>query len=466
MSKSSVLLLSADPPGLRAGGGIRTYHVAKALAAQTNLTLAVLLPGDKREIPDDLAERCETIYQTEKNFLANTGRRNSGYPKVMTRLIPWLLGPHELLIQARRYCATRPEHQAKLSIFKRLALTAYRTLLEIQLLIAYRLFNLPPSRTADRMQEFQYLLPKLKEKYPADSFDAIWIEHSFLFPFVPALRTHFGLVPVICNAHNVEYDYHRRMAGMMQTASARRWWLRQSKVMQRYEARGFTQAALTFCCSHDDLRLIKKISPSARVEVLPNGVDTTHFINTYARSNEPSLVFTGGMGYAPNQDAVEYFAGEILPLIREAFPDCRFIVAGSSATGRFTKWENKDPLFVVASDLPDIRPYIGKAWVVVVPLRVGSGTRLKILEAMAMEKAIVSTPIGAEGMEHSDGVNIILAEFPRTFADAVITLIRSPEDCRRMGERARELVRENNEWQVLCIHAMSTISKHIFTGTA
>jgi glycosyltransferase involved in cell wall biosynthesis len=465
-NKSSVLMLSADPPGLRAGGEIRTYHVARALAARTRLTLAILLSGDKTEVPADLAESCAALHRTDRDFLVKAGRRDRKCPKMMTRLIPWLISPHELLSQARRHCATRPEYRTKTTYFKRFALSVYRILLEVQVAFAYGLFNVAPSRTAERLLEFQNLFPELKANYPPGSFDTIWIEHSFLFPFVPEIRSHFGPVPVICNAHNVEYDYHRRMAGMLRTASARRWWLRQSKVMKRHEAKGFDQAALTFCCSAEDLRLVREISPLARVEVLPNGVDTDYFTNTFRRSAEPSVVYTGGMSYAPNQDAVEHFAGEILPLIRASVPNCRFVVAGSSAGGRFSQWEEKDSLFEVASDVPDIRQYIGGAWVVVVPLRVGSGTRLKVLEAMAMEKAIVSTPIGAEGIEYAAGGNIELAEFPKAFAEAVIALIENPDESIRMGKRARTVVCDRYDWRILCDRAMTTLYQTGLAGNS
>jgi glycosyltransferase involved in cell wall biosynthesis len=332
--------------------------------------------------------------------------------------------------------------------------------LEIQDVIAGRLLKFPPSRTAERLREFCELLPRLKGKYSAGSFDLIWIEHSFLFPFLPELLAYFRGIPVVCNAHNVEFSYHERMAELVRTSSARRWWRRQARAMKKAEAAGFEAASLTFCCSRQDELLIRDVAPLARVDVMPNGVDTAYFENHFAETARPSVVFTGGMSYAPNQDAVRYFVADILPLIRKEVPDCLFILAGSSATGRFPEIELNDRLTEIASDVADIRPYIGKAWVYVAPLRVGSGTRLKILEAMSMGKAIVSSPIGAEGIDTATGDNLILAEDAESFADAVVSLLRGRETAGQMGASARRLVCKNCDWRLLTSRAIATCESY------
>lgn len=451
-------MLSADPPNFRGGGGIRSYFFARAVAEKAQLNLAVLLPGDSQEIPNDLLEACASFHRPNRGFLSAKQRSKMEKFGPVFRIFPWIAGSHELTTQARRYCADRPEQGTEKNILKRIALTLYRLILEIQISVAYRFCGYYPSRTAERLKEFRYLLPALVDEFKNSDIDLIWLEHSFLFPFVPELEKQLGRIPVICNAHNVEYTYHSRMADIVQSASARRWWKRQATVMKKMEADSFGKAQLSFSCSDKDLEDIKAITPAANVITVPNGVDTEYFSNNSGTAAGSSVVFTGAMGYSPNQDAVNFFVNQILPIIRAEVSDCQFIIAGSSAKDRFKEIENKDPLVKIFSDVTDIRPIIENATVVVVPLRIGSGTRLKILEAMSLSKAIVSTSIGAEGLEFVEGENIRIADSPEDFASVVIELLSDANQTRRLGENARRLVCERYDWHNL----MSTAIQQVY----
>jgi glycosyltransferase involved in cell wall biosynthesis len=155
------------------------------------------------------------------------------------------------------------------------------------------------------------------------------------------------------------------------------------------------------------------------------------------------------MDWMPNEDAILYFAREILPLIRQEIPQIALTVAGRAPSRRLLALALADNRIRVTGRVEDIRPYVAEASLVIVPLRIGGGTRLKIFEAMAMGKAVVSTPIGAEGLPVTHGKDIMIADTPRSFARNVIDLLRRPEQRKSLGFLARRHVEEQYSWNVV-----------------
>jgi glycosyltransferase involved in cell wall biosynthesis len=188
------------------------------------------------------------------------------------------------------------------------------------------------------------------------------------------------------------------------------------------------------------------------VQVIPNGVDTDYFVPHSQLTPEPSLLFTGTMGYAPNKDAVEYFLEKIFPYVIQMHPSCRFIIAGANAAEVFKRYTGADNIEIVSSPA-DMRPVYDKAWIVVVPLRSGSGTRLKILEAMAMEKPVVSTSVGTEGIDVTDNVHLFIADEEKEFAEKINLLIEHKEIAKRLSTAAKERICELYNWK--CIEQMA-----------
>ena len=157
------------------------------------------------------------------------------------------------------------------------------------------------------------------------------------------------------------------------------------------------------------------------------------------------MVFTATMDFRPNVDAVLWFAHKVLPLIRQAEPEARFVVVGRNPHRRLDVLRGR-PDVVLTGAVDDVRPYIARAAVYVVPLRVGGGTRFKILEAGAMSKAMVSTSLGCEGFPVKDGRELLIADSPRAFADAVVALVRDAGRCAELGAAARAFV-ETYDWK-------------------
>jgi glycosyltransferase involved in cell wall biosynthesis len=154
------------------------------------------------------------------------------------------------------------------------------------------------------------------------------------------------------------------------------------------------------------------------------------------------------MDYRPNVDAMLWFTSEIWPLVRKEFPDARLVVVGQKPHRRLQRLR-KLPGVTLTGFVPDVRPYIASAHVFVVPLRMGSGTRLKVLQAMAMGKAIVSTNIGAEGLGVRSGRELLLADSPQAFTDAVVSLLKDGRLRERLGASAQEFVSARFDWSVI-----------------
>ncbi|HEX2387224.1 MAG TPA: glycosyltransferase family 4 protein, partial [Candidatus Binatia bacterium] len=215
--------------------------------------------------------------------------------------------------------------------------------------------------------------------------------------------------------------------------------------LRRAEARACADAAVTLAVSENDRAVLAAAAPQARVQAIPTGVDTSYFHPNGTRQAAAKLVFTGSMDWYPNEDGILYFIDSILPLIRREVPEASVTVVGRNPTAKLRAAAG--PAVHVTGTVDDVRPYIAEAAVYVVPLRLGGGTRIKIFEALAMGKAVVSTRIGAEGLPVVSGEHFIEADEPEDFARAVVALIREPERRKRLELAGRMLVEERYSWR-------------------
>jgi len=180
---------------------------------------------------------------------------------------------------------------------------------------------------------------------------------------------------------------------------------------------------------------------------VPTGVDTEFFRPDPSVRREPRhLVFTGSLDWLPNDDAMRYFVNEILPLVRQKIPDIKLTVVGRNPYPGLIELSKQDPNIIVTGRVDDVRPYMDRAAAYIVPIRVGSGTRLKIYEAMAMELPIVSTTVGAEGLRLVDGRELLIADTPHEFAEGIVKLLSDADLAQGLGRRASELVRSHFGW--------------------
>lgn len=275
-----------------------------------------------------------------------------------------------------------------------------------------------------------------------ERFDLVVVNQIMVGVYLPRKLE----IPVVLSKDNVWAELRRQDFLAAQGRIARwRAWIEWKKT-HRYERRIVERSDLCVVVSDTDRDQIRAMAPSADIRVVPNGVDTVYF-KPNGNGGE-GLVFIGTMSWEPNKDAMEYFAADIYPRILARFPNANLTIVGTHPPKSIRRLE-KQPNIRVTGEVPDVRPYVDGAAVSIVPLRSGSGTRLKILEALAMEQAVVSTRIGAEGLEVTSGEHLLLADTPEDFADAVCTLLNDPGRRERLGVNGRCLVERMYDWEIL-----------------
>lgn len=254
--------------------------------------------------------------------------------------------------------------------------------------------------------------------------------------------------PIVLFEHNVEHVIWRRLAStgpLWRRALLEVEW----RKLRRYEAAACRRARLTIAVSAGDAEALSRLAPAARVRAVPTGVDTAYFRPKGDASPAPGLVFTGSMDWYPNEDAILHFIKTTLPRIRAEVPDASLTIVGRNPSPALRAAEA--PGIRVTGTVDDVRPFVAEAAVYVVPLRVGGGTRLKLFEALAMGKAVVSTTVGAEGLPLEPGQHFVEADGPVDFARAVVGLLRSPEQRRRLGAAGRRLVETRYSWSQVAV---------------
>ncbi len=221
----------------------------------------------------------------------------------------------------------------------------------------------------------------------------------------------------------------------------------QYKKMVSYEKENIPKFKKTVVVSPKDMNWLLNIDKNFDIIVIPNGVDANYFKPMDEKDDYPSVIFRGIMNFYPNIDSVIYFAKEILPIIRKEIPDLKFYIVGPNPTAQIKKLA-KNPLNIVTGYVEDIRPYIWRTTVNICPMRIGSGIKNKILEAMAMEKSTVTTSIGVEGIpDVTDGENILVADTPEEFAKKTILLLKDEILRKKIGKNGREFVMKNYTWE-------------------
>ena len=255
-------------------------------------------------------------------------------------------------------------------------------------------------------------------------------------------------VATVLGQQNIDSRIWRRLAKEEPKLMRKLVFRSQYRSFVSYESRICSRFDVCLCVSEEDGKELKSICPEAAIDVVPNGVDSGYFSPGDGEEEEACLVFTGSMDWHPNEDAVIFFCDQIFPLIQAELPEVKFLIVGSNPTDRVLKLD-EIPGVTVTGRVEDVRPYIVDAAVFIVPLRIGGGTRLKILQALAMEKAVVSTAIGCEGLNLQPGEHLLVADEPRQFADESVRLIKDRALRRRLGENGRAFVREKYDWDVV-----------------
>ena len=267
--------------------------------------------------------------------------------------------------------------------------------------------------------------------------------------------------PSIVFTHNVEAEIWRRHAEQAANPVSKYLLTQQWQRMLRFEAAALARFDLVLAVSEADGRTFARLYPDSLaqpVHVVQTGVDTDYFTPTAGTAERTHMVFTGSMDWLPNEDGMTYFCREILPRIRESEPEATLSIIGRTPTPAVRRLA-EIPGVEVTGRVDDVRPHMARGSVYIVPLRIGGGTRLKIFEAMAMAKAVVSTTVGAEGLPVTSGRDIEVADEPARFAHSVVRLMRDAEARRAIEQAARTLVVERYDWSAVAKDFESALLK-------
>ncbi len=379
-----LLMMSACLPQPSWGASTRNYHLLKALTTRHQVTLVALANSD------------EPVASSEVAHLASITSALRVLPRPISRAKRWQ--QLRSLISAKSY-----------------------------------FLNL-------------FLLPEVQETLNAllvkERYDAVLYESALIAGYRLPQD-----VKIIIDQHNIEYEQLERTYEL-ENGTLRKWYSKQeSRLLKRGELDRCRHASLVLVTSERERILLQHFLPTTAIEVVSNGVDVEMFRSDgYTQEKSHQIIFTGTMDYYPNNEAVLFFARYCWPLIRAQVPDATWLIVGKKPSAEVQRLAEL-PGVTVTGQVPDVRPYLVSSAVAIAPLRIGSGTRLKILEALAMQKAVVSTSIGCEGLATVPGKHLVVEDQPEMLARAVVTLLHDAEKRQALGEAGRALVEAEYSWE-------------------
>lgn len=294
---------------------------------------------------------------------------------------------------------------------------------------------------------YEELASKICEVAAHWQIDIIQIEHSFLAPYITALPSESNYKKIL-SFHNVGVKQSREMLRMKLAFKDKFLFFLKWMLMLRWEAKYAEKFDRCLVVSQKEQQLLKSENANLKISIIENGVDTKFLQPLKEAPDGSNLLFVGTMGYDPNVDAVLYFYNEMMPLIRSEILNAKLIIVGHHPSVEIKKLASQKDV-TVTGYVPDVIPYYQQSQIIVVPLRAGGGTRLKILEAMALGRPVVSTQLGCEGLNISDGENIMIADTPPLFAEKVIELLSDRKLRQEISVNARKLVETDYDWQAI-----------------
>ena len=305
------------------------------------------------------------------------------------------------------------------------------------------------------------LLDTIRELIEED-YSLLHLEHMHLAWLLHHINTP-GLLYSL-DAHNVETQIAERMCDMEPSLIRKAALALHARNMQKFETHAFKNTHFIMTVSNEDQSLINlKAGSTTSVSLVENGVDVDYFRpeEICLTGERLNLVFVGSMDWLPNIDGVKWFAEESFPLIKEKYPECTFTVVGRNPHESIAELAQRFAGIHITGTVDDVRPYVNKASVVVVPLRYGGGTRLKILEAFDMGKPVVSTTLGCEGIEYTNNEHLIRADTAEEIAVKCGELLSNHNLSNQIGNKARELALESYSWDSIIGTMLNSLEMHL-----
>jgi sugar transferase (PEP-CTERM/EpsH1 system associated) len=271
--------------------------------------------------------------------------------------------------------------------------------------------------------------------------DVIQLESSYLGTFRLPRNTR-----LVIDEHNIESELFRRMCEAERSLPRRVFNRVEYARFRRFEQACWKRADACVVTSEREVAAVSTAAPDTPLAVVPNAVDLDYFAPSRAAVEPHTVIFSGTLHYRPNLDAARYLIDEIWPLVRHRYPDATLTLTGSNE-GVDTRSLTR-PGVKLLGQVPDIRPYVSRASAVAVPIRIGGGTRLKVLEGLAMGKSIVSTAVGCEGVAVRDGEHLMIADDAPTFASKIFEVFENPTLRDTLGQAGRRLVETRYSWEL------------------
>lgn len=275
--------------------------------------------------------------------------------------------------------------------------------------------------------------------------DVVHVDTIGLMPFTAALPG----VPIVLNHHNIESAMMARRAEREPNPLKRHYFAREARKLVELERTYCGSVATNLVVSELDANRVKLVSPKARTRIIANGVDTEYFVSDPSRAVRPkSLVFAGGMNWYPNADAIEFFVDKIWPALIADDPERTAAIVGRNPPLSLVRAVS-DPRLRAPGFVDDVRPWLDEAEIYICPIRDGGGTRLKILDALAMRKPLVATGLSVEGLELVEGIHYLRAETPAEFVNQIRRLESDRDFARRLASAGRAVVEERYSWTTI-----------------
>jgi polysaccharide biosynthesis protein PslH len=284
---------------------------------------------------------------------------------------------------------------------------------------------------------------KITSLMKSNNYDLIHCEWT---PYTENLKTWISRVPSVLSAHNIEAQIWHRYFKTERNGFKKLYTFLQWKKMDRYERQASKDYSEVMVVSEPDKELFLNHYGRSNVTVVPNGIDQSYFLPLDHPIKPYSMVFSGSMDWRPNQDGVHYFLKDIFPLIKKKLPEGTVVIAGRNPPRWLEDLSKKIKGVCFTGTVDDVRPYISQGALYIVPLRIGGGSRLKILEALAMGKIVLSTSMGSEGLNLVDGEHLVIRDRPEVFASTAVDLMVHFEKNAYLGVQGREKVLNHYTW--------------------
>lgn len=293
-------------------------------------------------------------------------------------------------------------------------------------------------------QEFS---TKIKSVLQQEDFDIIHLESLFVTPYIGTLRK-YSNAPIVMRAHNIEHMLWKQQASSAKFFLKKTYLNLLAKRMKAYETEVIQKVNGIAAITEEDKASFEKLGFGQPISVFPVGVSSSRYVIPKNKPEFPSIFHLGSMDWTPNVEAVSWFLENVWSDLSQEYPALKCYLAGR----RMPEWLKDLQLnnVVVESDVPSAVDFINSKSIMMVPLQSGSGMRVKIIEGMALGKTIISTSIGAKGIDYEDGENILIANTPDEFIQKLKNCIENRRYCESIGINARKLVKEKYENEKIC----------------